>query len=73
MKIDMNIDEAVNKVAEEMEKDMSILKEYLDFCLNTKKEGVSMNRCGNCGYYPFCTQCESAIGWCDKWVEREVK
>ena len=36
-------------------------------------EGVNMKRCSNCGYYPFCTQCESAIGWCDKWVEREVK
>ena len=32
-----------------------------------------MKRCSNCGYYPFCTQCESALGWCDKWVEREVK
>lgn len=70
----MGIEEIIDMYCKELEKDMLILEKYLKLCLETEeKEGVNMKRCGNCGYYPFCTQCESATGWCDKWVEREVK
>ena len=32
-----------------------------------------MERCTNCGKYPFCNNCNNPQGNCGKWVKREMK
>lgn len=32
-----------------------------------------MNRCGNCGKYPFCSEIVSAGSVCDEWISEENK
>ena len=30
-----------------------------------------MNKCRNCGKYPFCNDCETPTGVCDNWIKKE--
>lgn len=29
-----------------------------------------MNKCRNCGKYPFCNDCETPTGVCDNWIKK---
>ena len=43
---------------------------------NIKESGEKgkelMERCSNCGRYPFCNKCTSPLGWCMNWIKRKL-